>query len=172
MKDMIKNLFNKPNVLFMLMVICLSPLAVFHTISACVPDPCPALLAAWRAAYNASVPYFNALITATEAYDAAYLAYLEAELNRVDAIIAFQAAGTALAIAIAAGAPAWVILSLTIALYVAEKNYQSKKTIRDVKLALLKQAEENLQAAGDAYLPYHNAVIAAMNAYYAAGCGD
>lgn len=166
------NLFNKPKVLFMLTVIFLSPLTVFHTISACPPDPCPALLAARIDAYNAMVPYFNAVVAAMNAYDDAYLALLEAELNRLDAILAEQAAGTALALAIAAGAPPWVIISLTIALYVAEKNYQSKKAIRDAKLALLKQAEEDLQAASDAYLPYHNAFMAAHNAWIAAGCAD
>lgn len=106
------------------------------------------------------------------AYDNALLSLQIAELDRLNAIQQFQAAGTALAIAIAAGAPLWVLLSLTIALLVAENNYQAKKAVRDVRQAQFDAAGENMEDALNEYMPYHTAIIAAMNAYFAAGCGS
>jgi len=101
-----------------------------------------------------------------------YQAFLIAELNRIDALQLFEAAGIALSAAIAAEAPPVIIIALTFALWRADSNYRNKRAIRDLKQAQVIQAEETYIAARDAYLPYLDAVIAAKASYYAAGCGD
>lgn len=173
MMDIMKNMFHKPKVLFMLTVVCLSSFAVFHNIiSATPPDPCPALEAAWQAAINASIPYYNAFINAYNAWETAYQAFCLAEINRIEKLEAFQVAGIALAAAIAAGASGWIIAALTLNLWRCDSAYKMARKIRDIKQAQVIQAEKDYIDARDAYLPYLDAIKAAKAAYYAAGCGD
>jgi hypothetical protein len=169
MKDLMLNLFTKPKVIFMLMVICLSPPAAVQTLHACPLDTCRDLLDVWRAATDAAAPYLRALREATEDYDRAHAQFELAEENRENAGHTVSVLALAAAAALLSGNPRAYITAL-LALVLAERAYRTAKRARDLAFETLEAAEEDMEEAHDAYMPYHEAVMAARAAYDAAGC--